>query len=50
MHAKIARALDSQEREKDAPEEWYSYDDKTSTYIIYNGLFEVSDSLIRCLP
>jgi hypothetical protein len=43
---KIARALASQEREKVAPERWYSYDDKTSAFIVYHGLIEVSEALL----
>lgn len=45
--AKIHRALDSDEREKERPEDLRSYDEKTSAFIAYNGLIEVSDVLMR---
>lgn len=45
--AKIFRALDSNEREKGHPEELRSYDEKSSAFIAYNGLIEVSYALMR---
>ena len=47
MTVKIARAFFSREEEKDRLEEYYSYDDKTSAFIVYNGLIEVSAALLK---
>ena len=45
--AKVFRALDSDRREKEYPEDWRSYDEKTSAFIAYNGCIEVSNVLMR---
>jgi hypothetical protein len=45
--AKVCRALDSDRREKEYPEDWRSYDERTSAFIAYNGLIEVSNVLMR---
>lgn len=47
VSAKVFRALDSDRREQKYPEDWRSYDEKTSAFIACNGLIEVSDVLMR---
>lgn len=42
--AKTARALSSEDREKDLPDDWRSFDDRTSAFIVFNSLQKIAEA------
>lgn len=42
--AKTARALSSEDREKNLPEDWCSFDDRTSAFIAFNSLQKIAEA------